>query len=234
MSERPELDVLRHSLLLHGMSSEDLERVARLLRRRSYRRGEVVFHRGDPGASLHLVYEGQLKVVVPIERGEEAVLTILGPGDFFGEITLLDGGPRSATIVALQDVRTATLDRADFLALLRASPATVEGLLAALAGKIRRMTDEITDLMFLDLRGRLAKKLLELAEAHGRTSEGEIEIQASLTQEELAGMIGATRPRVNKLLGFFEDQGAITRRGRRIVIRQPESLRWWVGQWEEL
>ena len=203
------------------------------LRRRTYRRGEVVFHRGDPGDTLHVVRRGRLKIVAPTESGAEGVLTVLGPGDLFGEITLLDGGPRSATVVALEEVETATLSRRDFLELLRRSHATVEALLVAMAGTIRRLTDEVTDLMFRDLRDRLAKKLIELAEAHGSPlDDGALEIQAPLTQEELAGLIGATRPRVNGLLGFFEDHGALVRRGRRIVVRTQE-LRLWAGEPED-
>ena len=146
--------------MLRGLSAAERGALAALLRRRRYRRDEVVFHQGDPGETLHLVRSGRLKVVNPGESGEEAVLTIVGPGDLFGELTLLDGGPRSATVVALEEVETATLSRADFLALLRRNPPVVEALLAALARTIRRLTEEVTDLMFLDLRGRLVKKLL--------------------------------------------------------------------------
>jgi CRP/FNR family transcriptional regulator/CRP/FNR family cyclic AMP-dependent transcriptional regulator len=142
---------------------------------------------------------------------------------------LLDGGPRSATVIAHDDAATVTLSRADFLDLLRRHPTVVEALLSAMARTIRRLSEDVSGLMFLDLRGRLARKLLELARAHGQPTNGAIEIQLSLTQEELASMIGATRPRVNKLLGFFEDQGAINRRGRRIVILNPDALQCWVS-----
>jgi len=227
--QRPELEIFRRSFMLQGLPEAELERLAASLRRRTYQRGEVVCHLGDPGQTLHLVRQGHLKIVVPTETGEEGVLTVVGPGDLFGEMALLDGGPRSATVVALEPVETATLSRDDFLLLLRRSPAAVEGLLSSLAQAIRRLSDEVTDLMFLDLRGRLVKKLLELAETHGRASDGAIEIQVPLTQEELAGMIGATRPRVNRLLGFFEDRGVIQQRGRRIVVLDPTALGRWVS-----
>src|SRR5207248_7876951 len=139
-----------------------------LMRPRAYRRGEVVFHQGDPGEALHVVRQGRVKIVLLSESGEEAVLGLLGPGDVFGEMALLDGGPRSATIVALEPVETATLRRDDLLRLLRRSPAAVDGLLAALARKIRQASEEVGDLMFLGQQAHLAKKLLELAEAHGR------------------------------------------------------------------
>lgn len=229
MSSQIDIDLLRRSLLLHGLSGEELDQVAGVLRPRRYRQDAVVFHLDDPGEELHVVVQGHLKVVVPGEAGDEAVLTIVGPGDLFGEMALLDGGPRSATLVALEPVETYALRRQDFVQLLRTSPAIVEALLATLAKTIRRLTEEVTDLMFLDIRGRLAKKLLELAEAQGRPAGDGIEIAVALTQEELASMIGATRPRVNRLLGFFEDQGAIGRSGRLIVVRKPDTLRWWVS-----
>ncbi len=125
------------------------------------------------------------------------------------------------------------MSRADFLALLRRNPAVVETLLAVLARTIRRLSDDVSGLMFLDQRGRLASKLLELADAPGQRVDGAVEIRVLLTQEELAGMIGMTRPRVNRVLGFFEDQGAITGRGRRIVILKPDGLQYWISLPEE-
>ena len=227
MNEHAEEPLSWETSILSGLPQPERPGLLALLRHRHYRRGEVVFHQGDPGETLHLVRQGHLKVVIPGETGEEAVLTVVGPGELFGELTLLDGGPRSATVVAIEDVETATLGRGDFLSLLRSNPAVVEAILAMLAGTIRRLSEQVADLAFLDLRGRFAKKLLELAATHGERAGESIEIHVSLTQEELANMIGATRPRVNKLLGFFEDRGEIARRGRWIAILKPEALRRW-------
>jgi CRP/FNR family transcriptional regulator/CRP/FNR family cyclic AMP-dependent transcriptional regulator len=223
------LEVLQRAALLRGLPAEELEPLLALTRRRRYRRGDVLFHQGDPGHGLHFVIAGHLKVVQLRETGEELILSILGPGDIAGEMALLDGAPRSATVVALEEVETATLGRADFLDLLRRSPETVRGLLAVLAQTIRRLDAEVGDLRFTDLQGRLAKRLLELAGAHGRPTGKATEIRVALTQEELAGLIGATRQRVNKLLGIYEEQGAIARQRRRIVILRPELLRQWAG-----
>lgn len=227
MVQSSDVDTLSRSFVLRGLPRGELEGLASTMRRRTYRRGEPVFHQGDPGQTLHVVYRGRLKIVLPGLHGEEAVLTIVGPGDVFGDLALLDGAPRSASVVALESVETAALSRAEFIELLRRNPVVVDGLLATLAQRIRRLTDEVADLTFLDLHARLAKKLLELAEAHGRPVEGAIAIEIPLTQEELASMIGATRPRVNKLLGLYEDRGAIARRGRHILIMKPVLLRGW-------
>ena len=229
MAPSMDLDLLRKSMVVGSLPAAELERLAPALKRRSFRRGETLYHQGDPGHVLHVVLEGRVKVVLPSETGEEAVLTVLGPGDVHGEMALLDGEPRSATVIALEAVVSATLSREDFLDLLRRSPSAVEGVLAGLASTIRRLSAEVGDLMFLDLQGRLAKKLLELADTHGKNDGDGIEIQATLTQEDLAGMIGATRPRVNQLLGSFEDRGAIARKGRRIVILREDVLSRWAS-----
>ena len=218
-------EALAGSPLLGGLPQESLSRLARAARRRTFRRGEVVFHQGDPGDSLHLLQQGRVKVALDAESGGEAVIAILGPGDMFGELSLVDGEPRSATVVALETVETASLARGDLLRCLREHPVAMERLLAGLAGMVRRADEGMADLVFLDLEGRLVKKLLELAADHGRPADGAVEIELPMTQEDLAAMIGATRASVNKLLGWYQDQGAIERRGRRIAICDPERLR---------
>jgi CRP/FNR family transcriptional regulator, cyclic AMP receptor protein len=219
-----DLDALAQSVVLRGLPRTELERLAAVMRRRTYRRAEVIFHQGDPGESLHVVCQGKLKVVITGDNGEEAVLAILGPSDVFGEMAILDGGPRSATVTALEQVETAVLNRSDFIQLLRSAPAMVDGLLASLARTIRRADEDIEGLMFLDLHGRLARKLLELAKTHGVNADGRVLIRVQLTQEELAGMIGASRASVNKILGYFEDRGAIERQGRQILVCKPDVL----------
>ncbi len=224
MAPPPDADTLARSVVLRGLPPAELEALRPKLRRRLYKRGETVMRQGDPGHALYVITAGRLKVVLPAETGEEAILNVLGPGDILGELALLDAEPRSATIVALEPVEAVTLAREDFLELLRRSPAAVEGVLAGLARTIRRLSGEVSDLMFLDLQSRLAKKLLELTEIHGQAGADGIELQVSLTQDELAGMVGATRPRVNRLLGAFEDRGLLTRRGRRLIIRNQGAL----------
>jgi CRP-like cAMP-binding protein len=218
-------EVFTRSPLLANLPSEALARLAGSARRRSYRRGEVIFHQGDPGDALHFITSGRVKVVLDAETGEEAVIAILGPGDSFGELALIDGEPRSATVETLEPVQTLSLSRPEFMAFIRDNPPAAERLLITLAGMVRRTDESMADLVFLDLEGRLVKKLLELADAHGRDVDGAIEIELPMTQEDLAAMIGATRASVNKLLGWYEDRGAIQRRGRRIAIFDQDRLR---------
>jgi CRP-like cAMP-binding protein len=219
------VEVFTRSPLLASLPPESLTILASAARRRSYRRGEVIFHQGDSGDALHFLTQGRIKVVLDAESGEEAVIAILGPGDCFGELALIDGEPRSATVITLEPVQTVSLARSDFMQFIRGNPQAAERLMVALAGTIRRADESMADLAFLDLEGRLAKKLLELADAHGRDVDGAIEIELPMTQEDLAAMIGATRASVNKLLGWYEEQGAIQRRGRRIAIFDQARLR---------
>lgn len=218
-------NTLARSSLLRDLAEEDLAQIATFAFRRVYRRGEVVMHQGDPGDALHIVEKGRLKVFVYGESGSETLLSIVGPGECFGELALLDGEPRSANVQALEAAETVLVRRSDFLGLLRAHPETTVRLLTALTTKIRQLTDTVSDLAFLDLEGRLAKRLLELSEHYGSDVDGAAQIEVPLTQEDLAAMVGATRASVNKLLGWYEDRHLIARNGRRITITDPDRLR---------
>jgi CRP/FNR family transcriptional regulator/CRP/FNR family cyclic AMP-dependent transcriptional regulator len=218
-------DALAASSLLGKLPPESQRELASLARRRSYRKGEVVFHTGDPGDALHVVASGLVRIVVYSAAGSEKVLNLMGPGEAFGELALLDGAPRSATVEAMESTETIVVRRDDFLQAIHEDPRALDALLGVLASMIRRLTGEVTDLSTLDLRGRLAKKLIELADQHGKPVEGGVEINIPLTQESLAAMVAATRPSINKDLGWFEDIGAIRRRGRRIIVTDAAVLR---------
>lgn len=218
-------DTLANSTLLRDLPSESLAQLAELARRRTYRAGQIICHEGDPGESLYILESGRVKVLSYAATGRETIFSILGPGECFGELSLIDGEPRSATVETLETVQALVLRRDDFLRTIRANPPAADRLLAALAAKVRQLSQTVTDLAFLDLEGRLAKKLLELAEHYGATADGAIQIELPINQEELAAMIGATRTTVNELLGRYEARGAIKRRGRRILILNAAPLR---------
>jgi CRP/FNR family transcriptional regulator/CRP/FNR family cyclic AMP-dependent transcriptional regulator len=220
----------RQASVLGGLPPDRLDLLDATGRPCTYQRGQVLFQQGDPGQTVHVICHGRVKIVVPTCLGDEAVVGIRGPGELVGEMALLDDQPRSATVVALEDVATVTLGRDELRCLLRDHPAAAEALLVALTGTIRRLNEQVSDLMYLDVRGRLAKKLLELADAHGRPVAGGIEIGVPLTQEDLASMIGSTRQRISAALGFFEDRGVLARPGRHLVIVQPAALRAGFGE----
>jgi CRP/FNR family transcriptional regulator, cyclic AMP receptor protein len=203
------VEALERVQLFAGLDAASLERLATGLRTRRFRRNEVLFHQGDPGDALFIVTAGAVKILLPSEEGDEAILATVRPGAFFGELALLDGAPRSATAVALEPTETLVLPRDRFRQLIDTEPATRDALLAALAGELRRLTDHVEELHFLDMTGRMAARLLRLAEGAGAAPDGNVRLDGPYTQGDLASMIGATRQSVNKLLGQFVDDGLI-------------------------
>jgi CRP-like cAMP-binding protein len=203
------VELLRGSVLFVELGEPQLRALAERLRRRTFRRGEVIFHRGDPGGSLHVIRTGRVKIHLPSEEGDETVLALLGPGSCFGEIAALDGGPRSATVTAAEAVETYALHREDLLSFVQAEPEVALALLATLAAKLRRTNEWLEDTYFLDLDQRMARRLLELAEQQGRHTPEGIVVEFPLTQSDLAGMLGATRVTVNRQLGIYQDAGLL-------------------------
>jgi CRP-like cAMP-binding protein len=208
-----------------GLGSAALQRVAAGMRARRFRRGEVIFHAGDPGDALFIIVSGEVKISLPSEGGDEAILVRLRQGDVFGELALLDGAPRSATATALGAVETVVLPRDRFRELIAEEPAVRDALLASLAAELRRLTTQVEELHFLDITGRLAACLVRLATDRGTTLDGgDIRLGASLTQGELAAMVGSTRQSVNKLLGQFTDDGYLRLDRDGIVVMDLEGL----------
>ena len=224
---------LRACRLFAGVDDASLGLVAGALRPRRFRRGETVFHAGDPGDALFIVVAGQVKITLPPDDGSEpAILTTIAPGGFFGELALLDGAPRSATAVAVGAVTAQVLRRDAFDRLVDEQPALRRALLAALATEIRRLTAQVEDLHFLDLPGRLARHLLrEVARRQGAGDDdpaglpsGEVRLPWPFTQAELAGMIGGSRQTVNRLLADFVADGQLRFDGDELVIPDPGRL----------
>ena len=192
--------------------------------RRRYRRNEVIFHEGDPGDSLHVLVEGRVKITRMSAEGNEAIVVVLAPGDTFGELVLLDGAVRSATATAIEPTETVTMTRADFAALVEGSSAFRWHVLGGIAHRIRRLTDQLAEAHFLDLAGRLALQLTRLAEEQAPGQVVDVPLRTSLTQSDLAAMVGGTRQRVNQILGDFDDEGLIRNEGGRLVVCDVERL----------
>ncbi len=216
---------LRQVALFAELSEDRIQELAQVVRRRAYHRGEIIFHKGDPGNGLYLITLGQVKVVLPSETGEEAVLAVLEASEFFGELALFDGLPRSATVEAVTDAEMLVLHRDDFLGFVSRNPEVAIALFGVLSRRLRATDELIEDAIFLDVPGRLAKRLLDLAERHGRKTERGTEIHLKLTQQDLAAMVGATRESVNKHLGWMRDHRLIQLDRQRIILLRPEELR---------
>ncbi len=218
------IESLRRCALFAHVDEEGLASLVRLMRRRRFRRNEVIFHQGDAGDLLQIVATGAVKIVLPSAEGEEAIIATLRPGDFFGELALLDGAPRSATATAIEPTETLNLPRSTFMELHAADPTLQHALLTALAAELRRLTGHVEELHFLDLAGRLATRLARLARERGTGVEGRVELDWPYTQSDLASMIGGTRQSVNKLLAGMVHDGLLSIEHDTLVINDIERL----------
>jgi CRP-like cAMP-binding protein len=206
---KPE-QLIRDVPLLARLAEDDLRALSGHGRVHSYRAGSTIFREGDPGDSLHIVVEGNVRIAVLSPNGEEATVAMLGPGEFVGDLALLDGKPRSASAVASSATKTLVVTRNDFSDWLNSRPNAAFALLEALSLRVRRTNEALADLAFLDLPQRLAKRLLDLAAVHfeGQArSQGTPGVRLRITQSELASMLGVSRESVNKQLNLFAREG---------------------------
>ncbi|MCF6471148.1 Crp/Fnr family transcriptional regulator [Nonomuraea sp. MG754425] len=215
--------VLAEITLFQVLGENGIRSTARAGVARRYRSGQIIFHQGDPGESLYVLLDGLVKVVFTTEHGDEIVLNMLSRGDTFGEMALLDGSPRSASIVTVRPAWVFALPRARLLELMREHPALADEFLRLLGHMVRRLTGQAADLAFLDLGGRLAKLLLELADKHGQADD--VVDLPGLTQSDLAALIGASRPAVNRALQSLVSRNLISVQGRTITLLNVAALR---------
>lgn len=212
--------------LFADLDAESLRTLAAAAHHRAFQAGDIIFHRGDPGQVLYVIRKGKVKIFLTSSDGQEVALAVLGSGECFGELALLDGQPRSAAAIALEPVQAYTLMRSDFIAAVNRHPRIAIQVMNVLSHRLRQTDEMIEDLLFRDIYGRVAKKLLELSETHGvRTPDG-IRIELRLTQAELAAMVGASRESVNKVMGYLtQKQYIMTDKHRTTVTRLAELRR---------
>ena len=219
---RPAIDVLMKIPLFQVLDKEGILAAARAGLVRIYALGQIICHQGDPGDHLYTIIDGLVKIVFTSERGDEMVLNIIGAEEIFGELALLDGSPRSASVIALKSTSVFVLPRGQLLELMSSNPGLADEFLKLIGKRIRRLTEQAGDLAYLDLGGRLAKLLLQLSAREGDVHG--VVLDRGLTQSDLAGMIGASRPAVNRTLQSFAARGLIAVQGRTIVLRDLEAL----------
>jgi len=210
--------VLRQTSLFRSLPPQDLQAVIAASRLRVFRRGQIVFTAGDPGDTLVVVITGLVKVAVRSADGGELTLTIIQPGGVLGELSIADGGPRSADAETLEECQLLLIPRETIQDISARVPAAAQALLSSIAATLRRLTDEASDLVFLDLPRRVAKALL----SHAKGEDGVIRV--TLRQEELAHQVGGTRQSVNAALRGFERRGWIQVQDRAITVRQAAAL----------
>jgi CRP/FNR family transcriptional regulator, cyclic AMP receptor protein len=210
--------ILRRTNLLRAVPPEDLEALAAVSRLRSFRRGQVVCTTGDPADSLIVVVSGRVKVVVRSADGGELTLTIIQPGATLGELSIADGGPRSADAETLEESQLLLVPREAIRDICARVPAAAQALTDSVAANLRRLTEAVSDLVFLDLPRRVAKLLL----SQPRGEDGVIRLR--MNQEQLAHQAGGSRQSINAALRGFERRGWIEVRDRAVTVKQPVAL----------
>ena len=190
----------------------------------AFARGDVLFHEGDPGDRLFVIRSGKIKLGRRSSDGRENLLSVQGPGEMFGELSLFDPGPRTATATVVADAELVELAHTDLVAWLEQHPTVAKHLLKALAHRLRRTNEALADLVFSDVPGRVAKALLDLATRFGEPTDEGVRVAHDLTQEELAQLVGASRETVNKALADFAARGWVRREGRAVVLLDADRL----------
>jgi CRP-like cAMP-binding protein len=214
--------VLAQSELFRSLSPADIEQLASIGVKKRVASGESVLLRGQAAVQLYAVLSGQVKAVATAPDGREVVLRLIDPGSIFGEIALLDGAGRTATIVATRASELLVIDRRDFLDLLKRRPQIAIELLAVVAHRLRATTDQLGDTSFLQLGSRLAKKLLDLVHTYGEPADGGSRIRVS--QEELGNLVAASRVAVNQQLKAWEREGLVRTGRGAVTVLDPDGL----------
>jgi CRP-like cAMP-binding protein len=212
-------DFLSTVPLFGGLDQIELQRFGELTREKFYPRGSVILFENDPGDSLFVVRQGRVKVVLIGEDGREVILGVLGVGEHFGELSLIDDRPRSAHVIAMDDSHLLVLRREDFRKRVESSPAVAWSLLTEMSRRLRRADEKIGGLVLLDVPGRIARLLLDLAAETGGDT-----IEKALTHQTIAQMIGASRETVSRAMKDFQDANWVTVERRRITISDRVAL----------
>lgn len=187
-------------------------------------KGSILFKEGDDGEHLYVIVEGKLKLGTSSGDGRENLLSILGPGEMFGELSLFDPGPRTSTATAVTDAKLLSLSHEKVIPWLKQNPEVSLQLLTRLSQRLRRTNEAVGDLVFSDVPGRVAKALIDLGDRFGKTTPDGLLVNHDLTQEELAQLVGASRETVNKALADFAGRGWLKLDGRSVLITDVERL----------
>jgi CRP/FNR family transcriptional regulator, cyclic AMP receptor protein len=208
--------------LLESLAPDDRRELLSNARRRKFRRGDVIFHEGDPGDSLHLIDKGHVAARVTTPLGDVATLLVMGPGSFFGELAIVSPAPRNSTVVALDAVETLSLHRDTIAEARERHRAMDQVLLDALVAEVRRISHQLLEALYVPVDKRVVRRLLDLVEVFDPDDAGVTTVP--LTQEDIAQLAGTTRPSANKVLKALEERGAITVARGRIEITDASAL----------
>ncbi|MDK8450427.1 CRP-like cAMP-activated global transcriptional regulator GlxR [Corynebacterium mastitidis] len=217
-------DILSRAGIFQGVDPTAVNNLIQEMETASFTRGSTIFNEGEPGDRLYIITSGKVKLSRHSPDGRENLLTIMGPSDMFGELSIFDPGPRTSSAVCVTEVHTATMDAAMLHQWVDEHPEIAQQLLRVLARRLRRTNASLADLIFTDVPGRVAKTLLQLANRFGTQEGGALRVNHDLTQEEIAQLVGASRETVNKALATFAHRGWIRLEGKSVLIVDTEHL----------
>ena len=218
-------EMLSRAPLFANLSADDAKSLRTGLTVTDISRGERLFSEDEPGDKLYVILSGKIKLSRAAPDGRENLLSVHGPGEMFGELSLFDPRPRTSSATAVTDAKLAGLAHDYMRGWLVTRPEVAMALLRALAQRLRRVNDDRADLVFTDVPGRVAKALLDLSERFGEQQEDGIRVNHDLTQEELAQLVGASRETVNKALADFVARGWVQLSAKSVLLIDPERLR---------
>lgn len=216
---------LKNVPLFEDFSDEELEKLLVISKEKTYPKDAVIFQKDDLGNFFFLICSGRVKVIIETEEGKEGILSILYPTEFFGEMSLLDGEPRSATVVALEETKVIIIERNDFLSLLYKHPELALKILKTLSLRLRKANRQIETLMFLDAPGKVARLLIDIAQERGKKINNEILIDLDFTRQELGNLIGVSRETTTRILKSFEEDGILSIERNQIIIKDIGELK---------
>jgi CRP/FNR family cyclic AMP-dependent transcriptional regulator len=220
-----DINFLRNVPIFADLEEKDLLRVVKLGTSQKYKKGNIVVLEQESGAALFVIITGKVKVVRMDEDGREVILSMFGPGEFFGEMSLLDGLARSASVVATVKSELFMIHRRDFLELLNEFPSVTISLLAELAMRLRKADMQIKSLSLKDAEGRVANVMLILADDVGIFRKGKVEIDELPLQQDIANMAGTSRETVSRMIHLFIEGGEVQMKGNKLIINDYEAFR---------
>jgi CRP/FNR family transcriptional regulator, cyclic AMP receptor protein len=224
VAESQKRSLLSQHFLLGQLAPAELDRVLGMVTERQLKNGQVIFQKGDPGTSLMAVLHGRVKIGAYSEDGKEIILNIVEPGQIFGEIALLDGKERTADATAMGLTTLLVLDRRDFVPFLERNPKIAVRLIEVLCERVRRTSEMVESVAFLEYSARLAKLLLRLAESYGKETKDGVRINLKISQQDLGNLIASTRESVNRQLNAWAEEGVIELERGQITILDSDAL----------
>ncbi|MFC1558506.1 Crp/Fnr family transcriptional regulator [candidate division KSB1 bacterium] len=220
-----EVELLKKVPFFSALKERDLKKMGRLTSIHKYKKDNIILMESEKGSSLFLIHKGRVKISRVSDDGKEVILAILKEGDFFGEMSLLDGQARSANVTSIEDSELLVLKREDFLQILKTHPELTVVLLKELAQRIRKSDMQIKSLSLLDAVGRVASTIIQLAETTGVTSNDKIVISKLPSQQDIASMAGTSRETVSRTLHLFINENLITKEGNKIIIEDLKKFK---------